>query len=476
MRTALGGVARHVARGYFRTKSAMRTLGKAANHTKIARKSFVLLCVLGAFVVVLLCQAPFAWRRFYVYPRTEAALAALGRQRAPAEPLADGLIDLRGIIHCHSDLSHDSMGTPGEIIAAGQRAGIDYLIMTDHFGWLTDADVIRRGLRGEHGGILFIVGAEMRDGVMPLFLDRPPDRYDPHEPLQGYVNDLRALGAVVFLDHPDDPRRRWDIQGWTGMEIYNLHADARKTNLALYSRLSEQFWSMDRYPLRVYYRIFREPHEYLALWDRFTTRRRVVGIAGNDAHQNNGARLVVRADGALLLTDTSGNPHKAPWLVLADPLSRHLARWRFGDLTPGRTLWRADADLYERTFRFVSTHLLASSRTESALRRALEEGHAYVAFDSLAAATGFDFALRQAGARRAIMGDEVAFGPQEVLEVRVPVEAVLRLVHGGHVIRRQTGRRLLFPVHSPGVYRIEAHLQVRGQLLPWIYSNPIYVR
>ena len=348
--------------------------------------------------------------------------------------------------------------------------------MTDHFGWLTDAEVIRRGLRGEHGGILFIVGAEMRDGVMPLFLDRPPDRYDPHQPLQGYVNDLRALGAVVFLCHPDDPRRRWDIQGCTGMEIYNLHADARKTNLALYSRISEQFWSMDRYPLRVYYRIFREPREYLALWDRFTTRRRVVGIAGNDAHQNNGARLVVRAGGALLLTDTSGNPHKAPWLVLADPLSRHLARWRFGALTPGRTLWRVDADLYERTFRFVSTHLLASSRTESALRRALEEGHAYVAFDSLAAATGFDFALRQAGARRAIMGDEVAFGPQQVLEARVPIEAVLRLVRGGRIIRQQAGRRLLFPVHSPGVYRIEAHLQVRGQLLPWIYSNPIYVR
>ena len=80
--------------------------------TRITVKKLGALCLAGMFVVFLASQAPHAWRRFYVYPRTEAALAALGRQQAPAEPRADGLMDLRGIIHCHSDLSHDSMGTP----------------------------------------------------------------------------------------------------------------------------------------------------------------------------------------------------------------------------------------------------------------------------------------------------------------------------------------------------------------------------
>lgn len=152
--------------------------------------------------------------------------------------------------------------------------------------------------------------------------------------------------------------------------------------------------------------------------------------------------------------------------------------------TPGRTLWRTDADLYERSFRFVSTHLLALANTEPDLRRALESGHAYVAFDSLVTATGFDFALLPPGRgragmpipTRAIMGGEVKFEPGDVLKIQTPVAATLRLIRGGRLIREQRGQRLLFPVHSPGVYRAEAHLSVRGKSLPWIYSNPIYIR
>ncbi len=424
----------------------------------------------------LLSQAPFVYRRFYLYPRTQAALDALERSRAPAAPRADGLTDFRGVIHAHSYLSHDSMGTPEEIIAAAQRAGIDFIFMTDHYGWLTDAGVIWRGLRGEQGGVLFLVGAEMRDGVMPFFLDHPPTRYNPHQPLQGFVDELRASGAVVFLNHPDDPRRRWDLKGWTGMEIYNLHADARQARLSIYYRLSEQFWSMRRYPMRVFHQLFREPREYLALWDRLAQRRKVVGIAGNDAHQNNGIRLAVTKQGTIILTDTSG-AEQAPWWEGGGRISRALARAAFGELAPERTLWRIDADLYERSFRFVNTHLLAPAKTEQDLRRALESGHAYVAFDSLVTATGFDFWLAGPdGGRQAIMGDDAPFHSGPVLRIDTPADATLRLIRDGRLLREQQGRQLLWPVPAPGVYRAEAHLRVRGKRAPWIYSNCIYIR
>lgn len=419
-------------------------------------------------------QAPFVYRRVYVYPRTQAALDALERGRAP-QPRADGRVDFRGVLHAHSYLSHDSMGTPEEMIAAAHQAGIDFIFTTDHYGWLTDAEVISRGLRGEHGGILFVVGAEMRDGVMPFFLDRPPARYNPHQPLQAYINEMLDLGAVVFWAHPDDPLRRWYLKGWTGMEIYNLHADARKARFSAYYLLSEQFWSMRRYPLRVFHQLFREPREYLALWDRIGRHRKVVGIAGNDAHQNNGMRLAVDKAGRVIFTDTSG-AERAPWWQ-GGRLAHALARLAFGDLTPGRTLWRSDLDLYERSFRFVNTHLLAPARTEVELRRALQAGHAYVAFDSLVTATGFDFQLAgPAGERVATMGDELPFRPGLRLEARAPVDAVLRLIRDGRLVHEQRGRRLQFPAASPGVYRAEVHLPVRGKLLPWIYSNSIYLR
>lgn len=433
----------------------------------------------------LLSQAPYVYRRYYFYPRTQAALDALASTRAPAAPRADGLTDFRGVIHVHTYLSHDSMGTPQEIIAAAQRASVDFIITTDHYGWLTDGPVIARGLRGEHGGVLFVVGAEMRDGIMPLFLDHPPIRYNPHQRLQGFVDELLASGAVVFLNHPDDPRRRWDLQGWTGMEIYNLHADARRARPSILFRLSEQFWSMERYPLLVFHQIFREPRQYLARWDRLAQRRKIVGIAGNDAHQNNGIRLVVSNQGTVLLTDTSG-AEQAPWWEGDGRISRALARAAFGELTPGRTLWRVDSDLYERGFRFVNTHLLAPAKTEADLRRALEAGHAYVAFDSLVTATGFDFALRRDAAfgsktgqevyPTAIMGDEAPFESGTALEIRSPVAATLRLIRDGHLVHEAVGRQWRFPVSAPGVYRAEAHLNVRGKLLPWIYSNCIYIR
>ncbi len=442
---------------------------------RIVRKiaGIVFLLLLG---IALLSQAPYVYRRFWLYPRTQAALDALASTRAPAVPRADGLTDFRGVIHVHTYLSHDSMGTPEEIIAAAQRASVDFIITTDHYGWLTDGPVIAQGLRGEHGGVLFVVGAEMRDGVMPLFLDHPPIRYNPHQRLQGFVDELIASGAVVFLNHPDDARRRWDLQGWTGMEIYNLHADARRARPSILFRLSEQFWSMERYPMHVYRQIFREPREYLALWDRLTQRRRIVGIAGNDAHQNNGARLLVSDAGTLVLTDTSG-AEQPPWWEGEGRIARALARTLFGELRPGRTLWRVDADLYERTLRFVNTHLMAPAKIEADLRRALEAGHAYVAFDSLVAATGFDFTLRAPdGTRRAIMGDEAAFESGMALEVQTPVSATLRLIRNGRLAHEQHGRQLRFTVGAPGVYRAEAHLNVRGKLLPWIYSNCIYIR
>ena len=446
-----------------------------------------MLALLGAGVA---SQVPFLYRRFHVYPRTEAALADIRRTAGPAEPRPDGLLDLRGVIHVHTYLSHDSMGTPGEVIAAARKVGLDFVFTADHYGWLTDNHVISQALRGEHDGVLFVAGAEMRDGVMPFFLDRPPSRYNPHQPLQGFVDDVRALGAVVFLNHPEDPRRRWDLKNWAGMEIYNLHTDARQARLSLLWRLSEQLWSMERYPMRVYHQLFREPRDYLKLWDRFTERRRIVGIAGNDAHQNNGLRLVVSRAGTIVLADTSGAEGPPIWEGHGR-ISRALARALFGgELAPGRTLWRVDADLYERSFHYVSTRLLAPAKTERDLRAALESGHAYVAFDSLVTATGFDFALlkgdqsrdpQRQGAgpaplRVAIMGDEVRFEPQTALDIRSPVPATLRLIRNGGLIREQHSRRLLFPVHEPGVYRAEAHLDVRGKLVPWVYSNPIYIR
>jgi plastocyanin len=411
-------------------------------------------------------QWPFLKRRFWIYPKVEKALAALEDARTP-RGRDDLLLDLRGVFHAHSYLSHDSMGTPNEIITGANRAAIDFIFMTDHFGDPADRKAIEDGLEGDHSGVWMFPGVETSAGMIAWFLEKTP--LDGRAKLAEQIAKVKTGGGVAFVCHPDEPRD-WDhLPPFTGMEIYNLHADSKKTKLTMSYRLQEFFWSMDRYPMQVYHSLFHDPAPYLAIWDRLTAGRRVVGIAGNDAHQNNGLRLIVSKKGVLILTDTG--PKQEPLVEFNGWVGRRIASGK----ETGTTLWRWDIDLYERSYHFVNTHLLARQRSAESLRQALEAGHAYVAFDSLVTATGFDFSYKDPAAK-ATMGDQVKFVPKGKLEVYAPADCQMRLKRDGRQVAESRGRSLHFNVDRPGVYRVETSLDVLGESVPWIYSNPIYVR
>ena len=42
--------------------------------------------------------------------------------------------------------------------------------------------------------------------------------------------------------------------------------------------------------------------------------------------------------------------------------------------------------------------------------------------------------------------------------------------------RRRRTNRFEHIADQPGVYRIEAWVEIGGEVRPWIYSNPIYLR
>lgn len=428
---------------------------------------YIVLLLLGLAVgAVLFQQWPFLKRRFWLYPKVDAALAAMEEKRM-ARTRDDGLMDLRGVFHSHSYLSHDSMGQPEAIITGANRAAIDFIFMTDHFSDPANRSAIEDGLTGDHNGVMMFPGVETSAGMIAWFLEKVP--LDGRLKLAEQITQVQKGGGVAFVCHPDEPRPWPTLPPFTGMEIYNLHADAKRSKLTIPYRLSEFFWSIDRYPMEVYHQLFHEPTEYLAIWDKQTQTRRVVGIAGNDAHQNNGLRLMVSHKGTLILTDTG--PKEEPLMAFPGFVGRQIASGK----EPGTVLWRWEIDLYERSYHFVNTHLLARRNDEDGLRLALETGHAYVAFDSLVTATGFDFTYRDRSAH-AVMGDQVKFAPQGHLEVFSPAEALLRLKRDGQQVAEARGHVLKFNVAQPGVYRVEAFLDVLGESVPWIYSNPIYVR
>ena len=114
---------------------------------------------------------------------------------------------------------------------------------------------------------------------------------------------------------------------------------------------------------------------------------RIQALSANDAHKNVG--MIARwAEGDRARVE--------------DPLGKLLMELPMATIPPsilsregkteGDELFRLVFDPYECSLRHVGTHLLVSDFSERGVRKSLEEGRAFVAFDWLADATGFDFA------------------------------------------------------------------------------------
>lgn len=363
-----------------------------------------------------------------------AELAAIQSQRSWSPDLLthkeDGAYqDLRGAIHVHSRLSYDSEGTPEEMVRAAKAAGLDYVILTDHQSPL----IFQEGPTGQANGVVLIRGMEIikkcRGGA-----DRCDDllavaieQYFDHEPLsfQEVVREIRRQGGLSFIAHPRG-WRDWSVEGLTGMEIYDTLDDAVDKKWKYPKYFLDILYSYKKYPEEVFISILDRPRWHLEKWDALTMSRRVVGIAGNDAHQN--IRLAGR-----------------------------------------------QVDPYGLSFRFVSTHVLTKGRDERAILDALGRGHAYAAFDLLAEATGFWFGLRPPH-QKILMGDETPFEPGMELMVRLPLPARVDLLRNGELIEQCYCAQFHHPVGGPGVFRVEAFLKIQDRWRPWIFSNPVYIR
>lgn len=335
------------------------------------------------------------------------------------------LLDLKGVVHCHSHLSHDSDGTLAEIAAAAAEAGHDFVVMTDH----QTPESIAAGARGMVGGVLFVVGAELRTrgGTLLAFPLERPIAYSPVLPRM--LAAIHAQGALALVGHAerftawdvDDDR---DAPGWSGLdgvEVINLHAailEAPRVPLVLDVLLGSVRAVLERTAVR--------PDAVLERYDERLRHGRLIPlVAGNDAHAN---------------------------VRLLGPL--------------GGTI-----GTYREVLATLSTHVLAEELGERALVEALRRGRSYVVFDLFGDGGGFDFRLT-GDAGDHVIGSTVAAAPGQELVVRAPRDATLELLHDGVRIATADGRELRWPDPAPGDWRVEVY---RSGRRPWIFSSPIRV-
>jgi hypothetical protein len=416
----------------------MKWKPKKPNWKEMKRWKKILLIALGLF---LLFQIPFIYRRVRL-GNLASAIRQVNAERL-VDKEASAYTDYKGVIHVHSSLGGHSDGSFTDIIEAAQRNNLSFVVMTEHTSPLMDTSGMT--LRGIHAGVLFVNGNEVSTASHDRLLLVPGSAEAATANTTGtqqVLSQQKTQGSLSFIAYPHE-FRSWDVTAYEGMEVYNLYTNTKKINY--FVTFFDWLWSYWSYPDLMFARFYERPADELKKWDELTAakNRKIVAIAGNDAHANVGFRLA----------DYAGNR----------VIGVHL-------------------DPYERTFSIVRNHVLIEKEkplTEETLLASLASGHCYIAFDIFGDATGFSFTADNNQERR-IMGDEIALLGGVRLIVTTPVRSRVLLIKDGQVIRDEDGdARKEFPVSERGVYRVEIYLTQLGSLVkdkPWIISNPIYVR
>jgi hypothetical protein len=362
-------------------------------------------------------------------------------------PWNDGTIP--GLLHVHTNRS-DGRLPPDVVAERGARAGLRFLIFTDHGAGTRTPDPPTY-----RSGVLCLDAVEISTtGGHYLALDMDVAPYPLGGEARDVVEDVRRLGGFGVAAHPDSPKEDLSWREWTApidaVEIINpdtswrlrLAAAQWRARLSLLSAL----FTYPMRPTETIAGLLTDATASLAAWDKLIEHRPVVALAGVDAHE----KLELR----------NGDPGT---LRYALPLPSYENSFRTLSLRvrPDEP-WRGDA--------------LADARV---LMRAFRAGHIYTAIDGWAAAPAFEFTATHGGGT-AQAGDEIPGRGPVTLNVRasLPPGYSVTVWQGSHAL--VTGRRdMSFGVpigEASGVYRADVRSDERPNGPPWILSNPIYVR
>jgi hypothetical protein len=343
------------------------------------------------------------------------------------------MTDLVCALHIHS-VHSDGTGTIPEIAAAAAQAGIDVAVVTDH------DTLAGRGEEGWYGDVLVLIETELSPKRRDHYLAFGLGDSVAHDGMDAVAmcDAVRDAGGFGFAAHPfstgarmpglsraAQPQRWADLDRpcLTGIEVWNVETEGAER-----ARTPAELIRFARDPLSA--SPGPDPAA-LAEWDRLGRDRRVVGIAGLDAHQKG-----IRVGGKVL----------AP--LRYDPLFRHV---RTHVLTEASPTGSVD---YDRRL----------------VHDALRAGRCYIAVDALAPARGFEFKAHR-GSVDLAMGNEAPAGGWTI-EADLPLSAFLALKRDGETVTQIEADAISFTTDDPGVFRLEAHMDGR----PWIFSNPVYLR
>ncbi|NOT49488.1 MAG: hypothetical protein HOP17_17325 [Acidobacteria bacterium] len=392
----------------------------------------ILLILLAVLIAV---QAPFVYRR-YKLGQLAGKVAELNSVERP--PAADRKYkEYKGIIHAHTNLGGHSTGSFDELIAAANANDLDFVIMTEH--WSDTIDTAALTLNGVYGKTLFIGGNEIdtADGDRFLMIPGSNDAASLRKLSTNVVLEkLHAENRLALVTYPEK-FNSWD-SNFDGIEAFSLHTNAKKMNP--FTAIFDGIWSYPAYPELMLASYFKRPDENLRKFDEIAAERQVSLFAGTDAHSNIGFHL-------------------------------------FGDDAGNKGL-NIKLDDYATIFRLARQHVWIDSSkqlTRESLIEAIKAGRSFIGFDVLADTSGFKFESLSA----LDMGLEWSPDHHGV-RVTSPLRGrIVILLNGEKFDEVASARSREIGLSTPGTYRVEVYLDQLGppfDKMPWIISNPIYVR
>jgi hypothetical protein len=350
---------------------------------------------------------------------------------------------VRGAYHVHSNRS-DGTGTMAEIAAAAARAGLQFVIVTDHSDGtrLPDAPAYING-------VLMIDAVEIStfDGHVTA-LGMPASRYPLGGAARDVVADIIRLNGVAVAAHPGSVKPELQWTDWDvpvhGLEWINGDSEWREEGMAALGR------ALLTYPFRPgesLASLVDRPEAVIRRWDALLATRPVVALAGSDAHARLGLRDTEPFDGRAALR------------------------------TPG----------YQQMFRVMSLGIprlalaLDADADAASIVTAIAEGNVFSTIDALAGPAAFGFIGTSSGIRVGVGGRLPVGQPVDfAVTTNAPPGARVALLKDGQTIAEaDAAMRLQYTAPAgPGVYRVEVSLPGAPGTppVPWILSNPIYVR
>lgn len=352
------------------------------------------------------------------------------------------MYDYAGNIHMHTRYS-DGTGSHRDIVEAAGRAGLDFVIVTDHNIWISGIEGYYQTKTGRR--VMLLIGEEVHDmrrdpqcnHCLVLGAEQEMAPYTPNP--QELLDQVNRAGGYAFLAHPHDPAAPlvkepdyawydWDIHGYTGLELWNYMSDVKG--------LVTSYWQA--------YQTLRHPERYvtapsprtLAKWDELLGKGQKVSVVGG-------------SDGHAL------DYHFGPLKFVVYP--------------------------YEDMFRAVNTHILLPEpltgdfqADKPRVLQAIGRGNSWVGYDLPHPTQGFRFSGQSR--TKGVMGQEVKMDAGATLQVITPTKAEIRIMHNGKVAAEIKDHVSLTHIPlEPGAYRAECYIQFQGKRRGWIFSNPIYL-